>query len=217
MKWIKSFNESIGFSHGRLTREDLEDYFLEFIDDGDFIYDEDEDEDRSSYIDDENDEDDIPFIRTNFYFNEKYRRINNNDILNTYTKMLSKIYSVVTRWNLDFELTDSGFYIKQPVPQDIIDNSLDGRKLMDFIFGGRKFYFFSNGLQVGDDGFFYANLQLNQYFGGSSSDGRWRKKDWNFFTENEDNIISEVEKKFPIKCQYLGKEEENFYKFKLLC
>jgi hypothetical protein len=212
MKRIKLFNDSFEFSHGRLTRDDLEDYFLEFIDAGDLVK-----NDDGSFIqvpDDDDDDDDDEYryhgdtdysIRTKFYFNRKYRGISDIDILNRYNKMLSKICNVITRWGLDFKFNDIGFQIKQPVPQVIIDKFLNRSSYIKFNFGNRKIQFLTE-VNIGEDMFFYNKLQLLNT-DGSGKGGRWIKKDYDFFKANEKDIITmlekEISKESGVKCQFI--------------
>ena len=93
MKHLKLFTESVETSK-RLSVEDIEDYFLEFIDNGyiSFYY------------------NNIPLIgkkeiHTIFKLSNDFRTITTIEELNNFSSLINQISNVVKRWNLDFKFS----------------------------------------------------------------------------------------------------------------
>ena len=221
---IRRFNESNdnNFKHGRIGREELEDFFLEFIDTGDLKW-------YIDYIDHleryETHKD--PTINTYFEINNKFRKMKDTDTVNRYCQLLKSISDVCSRWKLDFSI-ESGAYpppggpqnhitqlvIKQPVPKVILDNfpTINNSDIR-ITFDGRKLRF-SKWLKHDKDLNFYMSCKVSTFMSGSGRDGRWLKADDVWYNKNEEQILKQIEKEFIIPCKYVNKVEDR-YQFKL--
>jgi len=205
MKHLKKFNESVEPTK-RLSVEDLEDYFLEFIDNGsmEFYY------------------SGIPIsmgpnkeIHTTFKL--RVRDITTIEELTNFTNLINQIGDVVKRWNLDFKFStiaignkpggggpqQTQLTIIQPIPKVIIDNFYTqnplGRNATRFhrvdLDGFEVRY--TRQIEIDDNSDFIMGVEVQSYpilgkdinIGGSGKDGKWLKSDYNKFRDNESNFI----------------------------
>jgi hypothetical protein len=234
MKRIKRFNESNDFKHGRIGREQLEDFFLEFIDSNDLRW-------YMDYIDhlERFQTQKEPTINTYFEINSKFRKMNDVDTVNRSCQLLKSISAVCNRWKLDFSIESGALsapggpqrninqlVIKQEVPKVILDNFPDINAIPILTtFDGREIEF-RKWLKHDKDFNFWMLLEPSTVYGGAGLRGRWLKDDRLWFNRNDDKIMGQIQTEFQIPCIYdhkaIGKSDLNYgqpqhiYSFKLL-
>jgi hypothetical protein len=227
MTHIKRFFESNQI-HPRLSVEEIEDFFLEFIENGDIHF----------YTSG------IPigqtYVAVYFILDRKFSTISDSDSMNRLTQILKRISDACTRWKLDWEFKliaigdkpggggpmQTQLEIRQPVPQIVVDQFPMNPFKINF---ESNTYTFSLWLQHDELTMdFYLTFDPEVFKGGSGANGKWLKPDWIYFTQNESDIIKQLEKDYSkiIPCQYLDKVQASRdlhynhrkykYKFKLL-
>ena len=208
MRYLKPFNESVE-TNKRLSVEDLEDYFLEFIDNGsmEFYY------------------NGIPIsgskvIETTFKLSSKFRNVTSIQELNNLSNLINQIGDVVKRWNLDFKFStiaignkpggggpqQTQLTIIQPIPKILIDNYYrqnDNNKVnLDGLEVG-----FARNLKVDNNSDFIMDIIVATYLGGSGEHGKWLKSDYEKFRDNESNFIQHFNNIIP--SEFISKKESN--------
>ena len=230
MTHIKRFFESNQI-HSRLSVEEIEDYFLEFIQAGDIHF----------YTSG------IPtgesFVAVYFILDRKFSTISDSDSMNRLTQILKRISDACTRWKLDWEFKliaignkpggggpiQTQLEIRQPVPQIVLDQFPQiTTPHFDIVFEGHRYRFL---MWLKHDELtmdFYIVFEPSTGRDGSGANGKWLKPDWIYFTQNESDIINQLEQDYSkiIPCQYSDKVQASRdlhynhrkykYKFKLL-
>jgi hypothetical protein len=195
MKHLKRFNESVEPTK-RLSVEEIEDYFLEFIDNKsmEFYY------------------SGIPIsmgpnkeIHTTFKL--RVRDITTIEELTNFTNLINQIGDVVKRWNLDFKFStiaignkpggggpqQTQLTIIQPIPKVIIDNfyTQNGNDATPFhrvnLDGFEVRY--TRHIEADNNLDFIMIVEVQSHSGGSGEHGKWLKSDYKKFRDNESNFI----------------------------
>jgi len=211
MKHLKKFNESVEPTK-RLSVEDLEDYFLEFIDNGfmEFYY--------SGIPISQNKK-----IHTTFKLSDKFCNVTTIEELTNFSNLINQIGDVVKRWNLDFKFStvaignkpggggqmQTQLTIIQPIPKVIIDNfnteiqnfatpfhrvDLDGFEVR-----------YTRHIKVDNNSDFIMIVDIQSHRTGSGQNGKWLKPDYTKFRESESEFI----KHFTtgnIPCEFIEKK-----------
>jgi hypothetical protein len=208
MKHLKKFNESIE-TKKRLSVEDLEDYFLEFIDNGsmEFYY--------SGIPISQN-----KVIETTFTISNKFRNVTTIEELTNLSNLINQIGDVVKRWNLDFKFStvaignkpggggpqQTQLSIIQPVPKIIIDNFYNINDITtDRVDLGGLVVSYAPSISVDNNSDFILHVYVQIYDGGSGENGKWLKPDYTKFRESESEFI----KHFTtgnIPCEFIEKK-----------
>ena len=213
MKHLKKFNESTE-SKKRLSVEDLEDYFLEFIDNGSMEF----------Y------HSDIPImmspnkvIETTFVISNKFRNVTTIEELTNFTNLINKIGDVVKRWNLDFKFStiaigdkpggggphQTQLSIIQPVPKIIIDNFYTDNTLlttMNRVDLGGFIVRYNRNVIVDNNSDFILQVHVQTFRGGSGQNGKWLKSDYNKFRQSESELIKYFTDNKDIPCEFISKK-----------
>lgn len=230
MTHIKRFFESNQI-HSRLSVEEIEDYFLEFIQAGDIHF-------LNSGI---------PigqtYVAVYFEVDRKFYRISDSSTMLRFSKLLQDIDRICDRWKLDYQFQLNGINnrpnqggvsltqleIRQPVPQIVIDQFPQiGTPHFDIQFEGRRYRFsmWLNHDELTMD--FYILFEPMTTRDGSGANGKWLKEDWVHFAYYEKDIINQLQSDYSkvIPCQYSDKVEASRdlhynhkkyrYRFKLL-
>lgn len=230
MTHIKRFFESNKW-HSRLSVEEIEDFFLEFIQSGDIHF----------YASG------IPvgqtYVAVYFILDRKFNTITDSDSMSRLTGLLKLISDVCTRWKLDWEFkliaignkpggggpTQTQLEIRQPVPQIVLDQFPQiTTPHFDIQFEGRQYRFM---MWLKHDELtmdFYIQFEPSTGRDGSGPNGKWLKEDWVHFNYWEKDIISKLEEEYSklVPCQYSDKVQSDRdlhyglkkfkYRFKLL-
>ena len=229
MTRIKRFNESNDFRHNRKSIEEIEDYFLEFIQSGDLIF------YHSGIPIGQN------YVAIYFILDRKFNTISDSDSMIRLTQILKRISDVCKRWNLDWEFKmiaignkpggggpmQSQLEIRQPVPQEILYNfpSMNNSDIQ-LQFEGRN-YRFMKSLKQDDQLNFYMICEPYTSRDGSGTNGKWLRADRVHFNYYDEQIVKQIESESSIPCEYQGKaiakqgdlhygQQQFAYKFKLL-
>lgn len=231
MTHIKRFFESTNPTHSRLSVEEIEDFFLEFIEAGDIHF----------YTSG------IPigqnYVAAYFILDRKFNSITDSDSMSRLTQLLKRISDVCTRWKLDWEFKliaignkpggggpmQTQLEIRQPVPQIVLDQFPQiGTPHFDIQFGDRQYRFM---MWLKHDELtmdFYIVFEASTGRNGSGANGKWLKEDWVHFDYYEKDIINQLQSDYSkvIPCQYSDKVESSRdlhynhkkyrYRFKLL-
>lgn len=217
MKYLKSFNESTE-SQKRLSVEDLEDYFLEFIDNGSMEF----------Y------NNDIPFmlgtdkvIETTFAISNKFRNVTTIEELTNFTNLINQIGDVVKRWNLDFKFStiaignkpggggpqQTQISIIQPVPKIIIDNFYNTDTFLNRNNGrvdlGGLIVKYTGHISVDNNSDFIFCIYIHAVSGGSGKDGRWLKSDYIKFRQSESEFIKHFTDNKDLPCEFINKKAQS--------
>lgn len=245
MTHIRRFLESNQSYHSRLSVEEIEDFFLEFIQAGDIHF----------YASG------IPigqnYVAVYFILDTKFNSITDSNSMSRLTQLLDCISDVCTRWKLDWEFKlraignkpggggpmQTQLEIRQPVPQIVLDQFPDITtphfdihyvKIPEGIiqFSGPvvdhsyRFNMWLKHDELTMD--FYIVFEPMFSRGGSGANGKWLKDDWVRMSRYESDIINKLQQEYSkrVPCQYIGKELSNRnlyygmnlfkYKFKLL-
>jgi hypothetical protein len=203
VKHLKPFNESVKPTK-RLSVEDIEDYFLEFIDNGymEFYY--------SGIPISQN-----KVIETTFTISNKFRNVTTIEELTNFSNLINQIRDVVKRWNLDFKFytvaignkpggggqMQTQLSIIQPVPKIIIDSfyTTDRVDLNGLVVS------YASDISVDNNSDFILRVYVHIHNGGSGENGKWKKPDYTKFRESESEFI----KNFTngnIPCEFIEKK-----------
>ena len=208
MKHLKKFNESVEPTK-RLSVEDLEDYFLEFIDNGsmEFYY--------SGIPISQNKK-----IHTTFKLSDKFRNVTTIEELTNFSNLINQISDVVKRWNLDFKFStvaignkpggggqmQTQLSIIQPVPKIIIDSFYNNNDITtDRVDLNGLVVSYASDISVDNNSDFILRVYVQIYDGGSGENGKWKKPDYTKFRESESEFI----KNFTngnIPCEFIEKK-----------
>jgi len=210
MKHLKKFNESVEPTK-RLSVEDLEDYFLEFIDNGsmEFYY--------SGITISQNKK-----INTTFKLSNKFSNVTTIEELTNFSNLINQISDVVKRWNLDFKFStvaignkpggggpmQTQLTIIQPVPKVIIDNFYNTNMItrdLDRCDLNGLMVSYAPQISVDNNSDFILQVYVQIYDGGSGENGKWKKPDYTKFRESESEFI----KHFTtgnIPCEFIEKK-----------
>ena len=229
MKHLKKFNESTE-SQKRLSVEDIEDYFLEFIDNGSmkFYY------------------SGIPtmmspnkVIETTFVISDKFRDVTTIEELTNFTNLINQIGDVVKRWNLDFKFStiapppgpqQTQISIIQPVPKIIIDNFYTNNTLLNTTMNrvdlDGLIVRYTRSINVDDNSDFILHVDIQTHRGGSGQNEKWLKSDYNKFRQSESELIKYFTDNTDLPCEFIRKKAArdmrygqpfySYYYFKLL-
>lgn len=230
MTHIKRFFESNQI-HSRLSVEEIEDYFLEFIQAGDIHF-------LNSGI---------PigqtYVAVYFEVDRKFYRISDSSTMLRFSKLLQDIDRICDRWKLDYQFQLNGINnrpnqggvsltqleIRQPVPQIVLDQFPQiTTPHFDMEFEDRQYRFM---MWLKHDELtmdFYIVFEPMTTRDGSGANGKWLKEDWVHFAYHEKDIINQLQSDYSkiIPCQYSDKVQASRdlhynhrkykYKFKLL-
>jgi hypothetical protein len=208
MKHLKKFNESVEPTK-RLSVEDLEDYFLEFIDNGsmEFYY--------SGIPISQNKK-----IHTTFKLSGKFSNVTTIEELTNFSNLINQISDVVKRWNLDFKFStvaignkpggggqmQTQLSIIQPVPKIIIDSFYNNNDITtDRVDLNGLVVSYASDISVDNNSDFILRVYVQIYDGGSGENGKWKKPDYTKFRESESEFI----KHFTtgnIPCEFIEKK-----------
>lgn len=231
MTHIKRFFESTNPTHSRLSVEEIEDFFLEFIEAGDIKF------YHSGIPIGEN------YVSVYFILDRKFNSITDSDSMSRLTQLLKRISDVCTRWKLDWEFKliaignkpggggpmQTQLEIRQPVPQIVLDQFPEmTTPQFDIQFQDRQYRFMMwlNHDELTMD--FYIVFEPMTGRNGSGANGKWLKPDWVHFAYYEKDIINQLQSDYSkvIPCQYSDKIEATRdlyynhrkykYRFKLL-
>lgn len=231
MTHIKRFFESTNKFHSRLSVEEIEDFFLEFIEAGDIHF------YHSGIPTSRN------YVAVYFILDRKFNSITDSDSMWRLTQLLKRISDACTRWKLDWEFKliaignkpggggpmQTQLEIRQPVPKIVLDQFPQiTTPHFDIQFQDRQYRFMMwlNHDELTMD--FYIVFEPMTFRDGSGANGKWLKEDWIYFTQNESDIINGLEREYSkvIPCQHSDKElasrdlhynhRKYKYKFKLL-
>jgi hypothetical protein len=217
---LNRFNGSnSGKVHNRLSVEEMEDFFIQHIDNGDLKYYhsgiEQEWNDTGSQIIDNK-------LSTYWELNRKFNSINSLEKFDEFIKLINSLSSICRRWKLDFEFKliaignkpggggpqQTQFIIKQEVPTEIINyfslyrrigynhyrinlyNKIN-RKRPDFIGGTRSTYTIQCHLQQDKDMNFYFYFDLNKNL------------------EYKEQIIEELRRVIKVPFEFLDRKDYN--------
>jgi len=215
MKHLKLFTESVETSK-RLSVEDIEDYFLEFIDNGSISF-----YSHSISLSKK--------IQTTFKLSDKFRDIKTIEELNNFSSLINQIGNVVKRWNLDFKFStiatgnlrhgvaQTQFSIFQTIPKVIVDffnTSIDTMDLNGFDVS------YSKKLALDDNSDFTMEVVVPH---SPLMVQKWYKSDYDNFNSNESDFIKYFTDNKSLPCQYIEKKNSEtsnglkyFYYFKIL-
>lgn len=207
MKYLRKYNESTE-SKKLLSVEEIEDYFLEFIDDKsmEFYY---------SGIPISLDRNKV--VETVFKLN--IRDMTTIEQLTNFSKLIDRISSVVKRWDLDFKFStiaignkpggggpkQTQLSIIQPVPKIIIDNFYynPNRDRVDL---GGLIVRYKKHISVDNNSDFILHVSIETWRGGSGQNGIWLKSDYNKFKQSESEFIKHFTDNKDIPCEFINKK-----------
>lgn len=212
MKHLKKFNESLVSK--RLSVEDIEDYFLEFIDNESITF--------SRNVITRNDNLNTGIIETIFVLNNKLCRIDNIEEMTNLANLINKIRDVIKRWNLDFKFStiaiDRGgngmqtqISIHQPIPKVVMDNfytqgtsTPSGRIIL-----GESEVKYHKFIQVDDNSDFIINIIVT----GGGRDGKWSKSDYDNFSQKESEFIKNFTDNKDVPSEFIRKQKTSDLKY----
>jgi hypothetical protein len=210
LKYFESFETRLikeSTENKRLSVEDIEDYFIDFLDNGQMSA---KNENDTYFIKNQI----IPYvvngihqpkIGTQFIINQDLNKIKNRDDLTRYNNMFSKILEVCERWNLDVtfsQVTRSYMTILQEIPQPIVDNFLSqgitGTRTVEIVVGDKTLKYFRE-VSIDDNNDFYV-IFANVTPGRDGLFDRQRVKEYDAL---EDSVIEYFKSQFPVPLQFL--------------
>jgi len=209
MRHLKKISES--FESKRLTVEDIEDYFLEFIDNGTLSF----YHSGISPLYGQN-----KSIHTTFVMNSKFCTATTIEGLNNFTGLINQIISVVKRWNLDFKFStiaignkpggggphQTQLSIIQPLPKVIIDNFLTPIETpRDTIYLDGFTLTYNKNISMNENSDFFMSVEIEAYRGGNGPNGRWSKKEYTKFIESESEFIKHFTDNKDMPCEFVKK------------
>jgi hypothetical protein len=214
VKHLKKFNESTE-SKKRLSVEDIEDYFLEFIDNGsmEFYY----NNLPTLY---EGTEANKRFIHTTFRLSDKFRDITTPEELNNFSSLINKIGEVVKRWNLDFKFStirsdeqpggagafQTELSIIQPIPKVVIDFANQNPLVRNRVVLDKMIVDYFKDIDVDDNSDFILTVKVKNLFsGGSGLSGKWLKEDYQNFSNSEEEFIKFFVDNKEVPCEFIKK------------
>lgn len=231
MTHIKRFFESSNTTHSRLSVEEIEDFFLEFIQSGDIHF-------LNSGIPTGQ-----TYVAVYFEVDRKFYRMSDKLTMFKFSQLVSSIADICNRWKLDYQFQLNGLNnrpgqggvnltqleIRQPVPKIVIDQfpGITGPHI-DIQFQDRQYRFM---MWLKHDELtmdFYIVFEPMTGRNGSGDNGKWLKPDWVHFAYYEKDIINQLQLDYSkvIPCQYSDKVEASRdlhynhkkyrYRFKLL-
>lgn len=209
LKYFESFETRLikeSTENKRLSVEEIEDYFIDFLDSGQMSANaEDDGYFRKNEI--------IPYvvngklqakIGTQFIINDDLNKVKSRDDLTRYNNMFSKILEVCNRWNLDVrfsQVTKVYMTILQEIPQPIVDNffsqGLLGTHTLEIVVGDKTLKYFRE-VTIDDNNDFYiifANVTPGK-------DGLFDRQRVREYDALEDSAIEYFENKFTVPLQF---------------
>ena len=217
---LKKFNESV--SSKRLSVEDIEDYFLDFIDNGSMEFYHIRIPHIGMLMPNVG-----PTIETTFVISNKFRNIDTVNELTNFTNLISQIGNVVKRWNLDFKFStiaigdkpggggthQTQLSIIQPLPKIIIDNFYRTNDINDWDIVNLDGLEVSCAkyLNVDNNSDFILRINIESYKGGSGQNGPWLKPDYTKFRNLESDFIKHFTDNKELPCEFIRKEERTGY------
>lgn len=210
LKYFESFETRLikeSKENKRLSVEEIEDYFIDFLDSGQMSANAEHDGHfRKNEI--------IPYvvngihqpkIGTQFIINQDLNKIKNREDLARYNNLFSKILEVCNRWNLDVsfsQYTRSYMTILQEIPQPIIDNFLSqgllGTRTIEIVVGDKTLKYFRE-VSIDDNNDFYvifANVTPGR-------EGKFDKQRVREYDALENSVIEYFQTKFPVPLEFL--------------
>ncbi len=210
MKYLKLFqkyklNESSS-DKKRLSVAEIEDYFLEFLDNGEMSANAGDDGyyRRNEIIPYVVNGVHQPKIGTQFIINDDLNKVKSRDDLARYNNLFNKILEVCERWDLEVsfsQLTKVYMTILQEIPQPIIDNFLSqgfgGTRVLEIVVGDKTLKYFRE-LSLDETNDFYV-IFANVTPGKDERFDRQRVREYDAL---QDSVIEYFETKFPVPLQF---------------
>ena len=208
LKYFESFETRLikeSTENKRLSVEEIEDYFIDFLDSGQMSADaEYDDYFRKNEI--------IPYvingkhqptIGTQFIINDDLNKVKSRDDLTRYNNMFSKILEVCERWKLDVSFSQVAklyMTILQKIPQPITDILMNQgvTRVIEIVVGDKTLKYFRE-VSIDDNNDFYvifANVTPGR-------DGLFDRQRVREYDALEDSVIEYFENKFPVPLQFL--------------
>ena len=208
LKYFESFETRLikeSTENKRLSVEEIEDYFIDFLDSGQMSA-------NAEYDDYFRKNEIIPYvingkhqptIGTQFIINHDLNKVKSLDDLTRYNNLFSKILEVCNRWNLDVRFSQvSKLYmtILQKIPQPITDILMNQgvTRVIEIVVGDKTLKYFRE-VSIDDNNDFYV-IFANVTPGREGLFDRQRVREYDAL---EDSVIEYFENKFPVPLKFL--------------
>lgn len=206
---LKRFNESV--SGNRLTKEDLEEYFIDFIDTKDMSF------KGSTYFQGNK------YIKSLFSIGDsiKGQKIVEHEDLIRFSEILSRLSIICKQWNLEFVLNFGGraievrgvclLEIRQRLPDDVIEHlahrslgfGADSNSWYHTTMIGDKSVKFYKKLEVNENNELFANF-TNCTVGPTY---KMTARERTMWATMDNDVIHYFENDFPVKMQFIKNGE----------
>ena len=214
---LKRFNESV--SGNRLTKEDLEEYFIDFIDTKDMSF------IKSTYFQGNKYIKSLFSIGDSFVMRDSYSRnqqIVEHEDLVRFSEILSRLSSICRQWNLEFALKFGGsaieqlgvclLEIRQRLPDDVIEHLVyrtagfgaDSDSFYHTTMIGDKSVKFHKKLAVNENNELFAHFTNCTV---SPPSYKMTARERTMWATMDNDVIHYFENDFPVKMQFIKKGE----------